>query len=147
MFQTGIQRSLLSPVSWLVELLGYMSATWLSPTRCALAVGELIHGFEYFGLITLESREFRVLLVVLPACLQCLRIFGLVSVAWCCDPTFIAFIVVLVWCFCSVCADCADDSSAGSCASLARCCRRSGFVPNSAVFALVLGTFVLASEF
>ena len=49
------------------------------------------HGFEYFGLITLESREFRVLLVVLPASLRCLRIFGFVSVAWCCDPTFMAY--------------------------------------------------------
>ena len=27
-------------------------------------------GFEYFGLITLESREFRVLLAVLPASLR-----------------------------------------------------------------------------
>ena len=35
------------------------------------------HGFEYFCLITLTSREFRVLLAVLPARLQCLRIFGL----------------------------------------------------------------------
>ena len=26
----------------LVELLGYVSAVWLSPTRCALAVGEPI---------------------------------------------------------------------------------------------------------
>ena len=49
------------------------------------------HGFEYFGLITLESREFRVLLAVLPASLRCLRIFGFVSVAWCCDPTFMAY--------------------------------------------------------
>ena len=31
------------------------------------------HGFEYFGLITLMSREFRVLLAVLPASLRCLR--------------------------------------------------------------------------
>ena len=46
------------------------------------------HGFEYFGLITLA---FRVLLAVLPASLRCLRIFGFVSVAWCCDPTFIAY--------------------------------------------------------
>ena len=49
------------------------------------------HGFEYFGLITLASREFRVLLTVLPANLRCLRIFGFVNVAWCCDPTFIAY--------------------------------------------------------
>ena len=33
-------------------------------------------GFEYFGLITLASREFRVLLAVLPASLQCLRILA-----------------------------------------------------------------------
>ena len=54
----------------------------------------------------------------------------------------------LVWCwsgvFCSVCADCADDSSAGSCASLAQGCRCGDFFPSSAVFALVLGTSVLA---
>ena len=49
------------------------------------------HGFEYFGLITLASREFRVLFAVLPASLRCLRIFGFVSVAWSCDPTFIAY--------------------------------------------------------
>ena len=49
------------------------------------------HGFEYFSLITLASREFRVLLAVLPASLRCLRIFGFVIVAWCCDPTFIAY--------------------------------------------------------
>ena len=49
------------------------------------------HGFEYFGLITLASHEFRVLLVVLPASLRCLRNFGFVSVTWCCDLTFIAY--------------------------------------------------------
>ena len=37
------------------------------------------NGFEYFGLITLASREFRVLLAVLPASLRCLRIFGFVK--------------------------------------------------------------------
>ena len=41
------------------------------------------NGLEYFGLIALASREFRVLLAVLPARLRCLRIFGFVSVAWC----------------------------------------------------------------
>ena len=67
MVRTGIQRSLLSPVSRLgsalVELLGYAFAARLSPTRCALAEGEqiLFHGFKYFGLITLASRGFRVL--------------------------------------------------------------------------------------
>ena len=55
--------------------------------------------------------------------------------------------MVLVRCFCGFCADCADDSSAGSCASVAQCCRCGGIFPNSAVFTLVLGTSVLASEF
>ena len=49
------------------------------------------HGFEYCGLITLASREFRVLRAVLPTSLLCLRIFGFVSVSGCCDPTFIAY--------------------------------------------------------
>ena len=46
--------------------------------------------------------------------------------------------------FCSVCAGCADDSSASSCACLGQGCRCGDFFPNSAVFALVLGKFVLA---
>ena len=40
---------------------------------------------------------------------------------------------------CSVCADYADDSSTSSFDCLAQGCRCSGFFPNSAVFALVLG--------
>ena len=56
-----------------------MSAVWLSPTRCALAVGgtEFFHGFEYFGLITLAAREFRVLLAVpssVPVCVGFLSV-------------------------------------------------------------------------
>ena len=47
-------------------------------------------GFEYLIVITLASREFRVLLPILLTSLRCLRIFGFVGVAWCCDPTFIA---------------------------------------------------------
>ena len=47
-------------------------------------------GFEYGDMITLASREFRILLPVLPTSLRFLRIFGFVGVAWCCDPTFIA---------------------------------------------------------
>ena len=35
-----------------------------------------MHGFEYLGLITLASREFRVPLAVLPASLRCLRILA-----------------------------------------------------------------------
>ena len=46
-------------------------------------------GFEYGDVITLASREFRVLLPILPS-LRFLRIFGFVGVAWCCNPTFIA---------------------------------------------------------
>ena len=48
-------------------------------------------GFEYCDVITLASREFRVLLAVLPTSLRCLRIFGFVWVAGCCDPTFLSY--------------------------------------------------------
>ena len=47
-------------------------------------------GFEYGVVITLASREFRVLLPILPMSLRFLRFFGFVGVACCCDPTFIA---------------------------------------------------------
>ena len=47
-------------------------------------------GFEYSVVITLASREFRVLVPILPTCLRFLRIIGFVGVAWYCDPTFIA---------------------------------------------------------
>ena len=46
-------------------------------------------GFEYGDVISLASREFRVLIPILPPNLRFLRIFGFVGVAWC-DPTFIA---------------------------------------------------------
>ena len=48
-------------------------------------------GFEYCDVITLASREFRVLLAVLPTSLRCLRIFGFVGVAGCCDLTFLSY--------------------------------------------------------
>ena len=48
-------------------------------------------GFEYCDLISLVSREFRVLLAVLPTSLRCLRIFGFVWVAGCCDLAFLAY--------------------------------------------------------
>ena len=104
-------------------------------------------------MITLASREFRVLLAVLPASLRCLRIFGFVSVA---TPPLLPTLTVyyrevpllvfrLVWYWSGVfCSVCADDSSAGSCACLAQGCRCVGFSPDSTVFALVLGTSVLA---
>ena len=77
----------------LVQLLGYVSAVWRSPDRCAFVVVESSSflGFEYCVVITLASREFRVLLTILPTSLRCLCIFGFVGVAWCCDPTFIAY--------------------------------------------------------
>ena len=43
-------------------------------------------GFEYGDVITLASREFRVLFPILPTSLRLLRIFGFVGVAWCCAP-------------------------------------------------------------
>ena len=48
------------------------------------------HGFEYGDVITLASREFRVLLPILTTSLRFLCIFGFVGVAGYCDPTFIA---------------------------------------------------------
>ena len=48
-------------------------------------------GFEYWALIILASREFQVLLAVLPTSLRCLRIFGFVWVAGCGDLTLIAY--------------------------------------------------------
>ena len=59
--------------------------------RVSVGGTDSFHGFVDFGLITLASREFRVLLAVLPASLRCLCIFGFVSEAWCCDLTFIAY--------------------------------------------------------
>ena len=53
-------------------------------------------GFEYCDLITLVSREFRVLLAVLPTSLRCLRSFGFVWVAG--DLTFIAYTHGLLSC-------------------------------------------------
>ena len=71
MFRTGIQRSLLSPVSRLGSAYGSTSrAVRLRVRGVAIAYSvrvsnggtDSFHGFEYFGLITLESQEFRVLL-------------------------------------------------------------------------------------
>ena len=47
-------------------------------------------GFEYGEVITLASRVFRLLLLILPWSLRFLRIFGFVGVTWCYDPTFFA---------------------------------------------------------
>ena len=91
-------------------------------------------GFEYGDVITLASRVFRVLLPILPTSLRFLRIFGFVRVAWCCDPTFIAYPHDLLTCgpfigflgffgvrpgYSCVGIDRRDDYSADSSASLA----------------------------
>ena len=105
------------------------------------------HGFEYFGLITLASREFRVLLAVLPASLfvhfwlrQCRMVL---RPHLYCLPSRFTLVRSLYWVLglcgispgcCCVGAACTDDSSAGSSASLAQCCRCGGFFPNSAIF-------------
>ena len=132
-----------------------MSAIWLLHARCACVVGiDSYMGFEYSVVITLSSREFRVLLTILPTCLRLLRIFGFVGVAWCCGPTFIAQPhVLLTWGpfsgflgLCSVCQGygCVgighfDDSSADSSASLAQCCSCGGFFPSFAISAVLWG--------
>ena len=74
----------------MVELLGYASAAWqqrLLPTRCALAVGEpipLLDSSTSCGSYG-ESAVF--------------ANFGFASVAWCCDPSFIAYLhgLPIVW--------------------------------------------------
>ena len=92
-----------------------------------------------------------------------LHFYGFVSVAYCCDPTFIAcphglpivrylywffrHVWYLVLCFWGVGAAYADGSCAGSSCYLAQGCRGGGFFPNSVVFALVLGLSVLFTEF
>ena len=95
---------------------------------------------------------FRVLLPILPTSLRFLRIFGFVGVAWCCDPTFIAYPHSLLKCgsfigflgFFGVrqgygCVDInhRDVYSADSSASLAQCGYCGGFFPSFAIFALV----------
>ena len=115
------------------------------------------HGFEYCGLITLASREFRVLLAVLPTSLRCLRIFGLRRGRRLLRPhlSFLhsRFTVVrsLYWVLglcgvspgcCCVGAACMVDYSTGFSASLAQCCRCGCFFPSFAIFRASLGTFV-----
>ena len=118
------------------------------------------HGLEYFGLITLASREsFEYFLrffqraggvcaflassvshgFATPPLLPTLTVYY-------CEVPLWVFKLVWYWSgvFCSFYTDCADDSSAGSCACLAQGCRCGDFFPNFAVFALVLGNFVLA---
>ena len=79
-------------------------------TRCAVSGG----GTDFFRIRVLRfdysrvHEGFEYFLVVPPASLQCLCIFGFVCVAWCCDPTFIAYphdlpVVWYLYCFFSMC--------------------------------------------
>ena len=65
----------MSYVGWAVRLRVCCTAIAYSVRVSGGGTDSLI-GFEYFGLITLASREFRVLLAVLPASLRCLRILA-----------------------------------------------------------------------
>ena len=118
------------------------------------------HGFEYFGLITLVSREFRVLLAVLPASLRCLRIFGFIQCRMVlrphlyCLPSRFTIVRYLYW-FLGLCGVSAVFSVAFALITrtipapvlvlaLRSVADVAVFFPNSTVFALVLGTSVLA---
>ena len=113
--------------------------------------------FDYSRVPSVPSTFDAVLLV----CLRGLRIYCLVSVACCCNPTFIAYphgfhitryldwffrlVWYLVLCFPrNLCADSADGSSASSCSCFAQCCRGGGFFPKYAVLIASLGISVIA---
>ena len=140
-----------------------MSAARLSPTRCALAVGEPIPFMDSSTVLRFDySRVTRVLSTSCGSSGEP-AVFAHIWLHQCrmllrphlyCLPSRFTIVRYLYWflglcgvwsgVFCSVCADCADDSSAGSCVCLAQGCRCGVFFPNSAVFALVLGNSVLA---
>ena len=113
-------------------------------------------------MITLASRGFESFHAVLLAGLRCLRIFGFVSVAWCCDPTFIAYphglpivrylywffkyVFYLVLCFSySVAMITLMVPAQVLIVALRSVAVVAVFFPKSAVFALVLGGSVLGS--
>ena len=120
------------------------------------------HGFEYCDLITLTSREFRVLLVVLPTSLRCLLILassgshGLRPHLYCLPSRF-TLVRSLSWVLglwgvspgcCCVGAARMVDYSAGSSASLAQCCRCGSFFPSFAIFfALAWGLLFFLRNF
>ena len=110
-------------------------------------------GFEYNDVMTLASREFRVLLQILPTSLRFLRIFGFVGVAWLrphlsCLTSRFSHVRSLYWVLglysvrqgydcvgINRCGDYIADSSANP----AQCCCCGGFFPSFAIFALVWG--------
>ena len=115
-------------------------------------------GFEYCDVITLASREFRVLLAILPS-LRCLRIFGFVWVAGLLRPHLSClhsrFTVVrsFSWGFSLVWRSSGlllrlrrllGRLRADSSASLAQCCRCGGFFPSFVIFHASLGTSALS---
>ena len=118
-------------------------------------------GFGYCDVITLTSREFRVLLTILPTSLRCLCIFGFVRVAWLrpylsCLPSLFTLVRSLYWVLglsgvslgcCCVGSACTVDYSSGSSAGLAQCCRCGGFFPSFAFFALVWGLLFFLRNF
>ena len=118
-------------------------------------------GFEYYIVITLASQEFRVLLTILLTSPRCLRIFGFVGVAWCCDhiyclPSRFTLVRSLYWVlgfcgvrpgYCCVGDDRCADYGAVSSASLAQCCSCGGFFPSFAIFALVWGLLFFLRNF
>ena len=119
-------------------------------------------GLEYLIVITLASREFRVLLTILLLSLRCLRIFGFVGVAWCmrphrsCLPSRFTLLRSLYWVlgfcgvrpvYCCVGDDRCSDYGADSSASLAQCCSCGGFFPSFAIFALVWGLLFFLRNF
>ena len=111
-------------------------------------------GFKYCYVITLASREFRVLLTILPTSLRCLRIFGLrqgrmvLRPHLSCLPSRFTLVRSLYWVLglsgvspgcCCVGSACTVDYNSGSSAGLAQCSRCDGFFPSFAISALVWG--------
>ena len=140
-----------------------MSAVWLSPTRCALAVEEPIPSwnrvlrFDYSRVTRVSSTScgssneptvfahfwFRQCRMVLRPLLSCLpsRFTLVKSLYW-----VLGLCGVSPGC-CCVGAACMDDYCAGYSASLAQCCRCGSFSPVSRFFRASLGISVLSSEF
>ena len=134
-----------------------MSAVWLSPTWCALAVGEPIPFLDSSPSVDCS----RVTRVSSTSCSSSSEpaVFAHFWLRLCrmvlrphlyCLPSQFTLVGSLFWVLvlcgvspgcCCVGVACADDSSAGSSASLAQCCRCGGFFPNSAIFRASFGDF------
>ena len=110
-------------------------------------------------MITLASREFRVLLPILLTSLRCLRIFGLrrgrmvLRPHLYCLPSRFTLVRSLYWVlgfcgvrqgYCCVADDRCADYGADSSASLAQCCSCGVFFPQFRDFRAILGTSLLS---